>query len=119
MSAEITFGQVVKTRRNEIGLTQKELASSVGCATVTLRKIEYDDLRPSVLIVKGLAMALNILMEKRKDFVRLALSHVFRSLSQRPPPRRGSKKSVLKYFEVGAPFEVTRLANASAMAGMV
>ena len=63
MGAEITFGQVVKTRRKELGLTQKELAHRVGCASVTLRKIEYNDLRPSVQIAEALATALNILLE--------------------------------------------------------
>ncbi len=72
MSAEQSFGQVVKTRRRELGLTQDELARRVGCAPVTLRKIEYDDLRPSVQIAERLAMALNIPLEERAAFVRLA-----------------------------------------------
>jgi WD40 repeat protein/transcriptional regulator with XRE-family HTH domain len=72
MGEEITFGQVVKTRRKELGLTQKELAHRARCATVTLRKIEYNDLRPSVLIAEGLATALNILLEKRAAFVYMA-----------------------------------------------
>ena len=72
MNTEVTFGQVVKTRRREIGLTQEELARRVGCASVTLRKIEYDDLRPSVQIAERLAMALNIPLEERAAFIRLA-----------------------------------------------
>jgi WD40 repeat protein/transcriptional regulator with XRE-family HTH domain len=72
MGAEITFGLVVKTRRKELGLTQKELAHRARCATVTLRKIEYNDLRPSVLIAEGLATALNILLEKQATFVYMA-----------------------------------------------
>ncbi len=67
-----TFGQRVKERRRELGLTQDELARRVGCAPVTLRKIEYDDLRPSVQISERLAMALNIPLEERAAFVRLA-----------------------------------------------
>ena len=57
MTVEVTFGQVVKTHRRELGLTQEELARRVGCAPVTLRKIEYDDLRPSVQIAAGLISA--------------------------------------------------------------
>jgi len=72
MSTEETFGQRVKDRRRELGLTQDELARRVGCAPVTLRKIEYDDLRPSVQIAERLAMALNIPLEERAAFVRLA-----------------------------------------------
>ncbi len=58
--AELSFGQLVKTHRRDRDLTQDELARRVGCAPVTLRKIEYDDLRPSVQIAERLAMALNI-----------------------------------------------------------
>src|SRR4026207_2101593 len=72
MNAELTFGQLVKARRRELGLTQDELARRVGCAPVTLRKIEYDDLRPSVQIAERLAMALNIPLEERAAFVRVA-----------------------------------------------
>lgn len=72
MSTEQSFGQLVKTRRRELGLTQDELARRVGCAPVTLRNIEYDDLRPSVQIAERLAMALNIALEERAAFVRLA-----------------------------------------------
>jgi len=43
LNADVTFGQVIKTHRREMGLTQEELARRVGCASVTLRKIEYDD----------------------------------------------------------------------------
>ena len=72
MSSIESFGQLVKARRRELGLTQDELAHRVGCAPVTLRKIEYDDLRPSVQIAERLAMALNIPLEERAAFVRLA-----------------------------------------------
>ena len=72
MSTDDSFGRRVKARRRELGLTQDELAHRVGCAPVTLRKIEYDDLRPSVQIAERLAMALNLPLEERAAFVRLA-----------------------------------------------
>ena len=72
MSQSESFGQLVKARRRELGLTQDELAHRVGCAPITLRKIEHDDLRPSVQIAERLAMALNIPLEERAVFVRLA-----------------------------------------------
>src|SRR5512136_2502526 len=72
MAESESFGQRVKTLRRELGLTQDELARRVGCAPVTLRKIEYDDLRPSVQIAERLAMALNVTLEERAVFVRLA-----------------------------------------------
>ena len=40
MNIEQTFGELVKTRRRELGLTQDELARRIGCAPITLRKIE-------------------------------------------------------------------------------
>src|SRR5512143_3922774 len=70
--ASRSFGQLIKARRRELGLTQDELAHRVGCAPVTLRKIEYDDLRPSVQIAERLALALNVPLEERAAFVRLA-----------------------------------------------
>jgi WD40 repeat protein/serine/threonine protein kinase/DNA-binding XRE family transcriptional regulator len=67
-----SFGHLVKAGRRELGLTQDELAHRVGCAPITLRKIEHDDFRPSVQIAERLAMALNVPLEERAAFVRLA-----------------------------------------------
>ncbi|HNC08366.1 MAG TPA: helix-turn-helix domain-containing protein, partial [Anaerolineales bacterium] len=72
MSDQFSFGMIAKNRRRELGLTQDELARRVGCAPITIRKIEADDLRPSVQIAERLAMALNIPLEERSAFVRLA-----------------------------------------------
>ena len=72
MNRDITFGQIVKERRNSLGLTQAELARRVGCAVVTVRKIEYDALRPSVQIAERLAKALNIPEEEQYAFISLA-----------------------------------------------
>ena len=72
MLTELSFGQIAKNRRRELGLTQDELARRVGCAPITLRKIEADDLRPSVQIAERMAMALNIALEERAAFVKLA-----------------------------------------------
>lgn len=89
MNAGATFGQVVKTHRHKMGLTQEELARRVGCASVTLRKIEYDDLRPSVQIAERLAAALNIPLEERPVFVRLARAEraAVAESTPTPPPK--------------------------------
>lgn len=68
----LTFGQIVKERRMALGLTQAELARRVGCATVTVRKIEYDTLQPSVQIAERLAFSLNIPEAEQLGFVQLA-----------------------------------------------
>ena len=72
MSNDGSFGRRVRACRRDIGLTQEELAHRVGCAPITLRKIEHDDLRPSIQIAELLANALAIPLEERADFVRLA-----------------------------------------------
>ncbi len=72
MATEQSFGILAKNRRRELGLTQDELARRVGCAPITIRKIEADDLRPSVQIAERMAMALNIPLEDRAAFVKLA-----------------------------------------------
>ena len=87
MSIE-SFGQLIKDHRLALGLTQAELATRVGCATITPRKIEANSLRPSVQISERLAMALTIPMEERADFVRLArqMGHPAASPPSTPTP---------------------------------
>ncbi len=72
MNQGTSFGSFVRQRRREMDLTQEELARRVGCAAITLRKIEADDLRPSVQIAERLAMALAIPLDDRAEFVRRA-----------------------------------------------
>ena len=72
MGDRISFGRIVKERRNELGLTQAELGRRVGCAAITVRKIEADSLRPSVQIAEHLAVTLNVPDEEQFAFVRLA-----------------------------------------------
>ena len=72
MKQGMSFGNSVRQRRREMDLTQEELARRVGCAAITLRKIESDDLRPSVQIAERLAMALAIPLDERAEFVRRA-----------------------------------------------
>src|SRR5262245_34934511 len=72
MSPEPAFGRFVRERRRSLDLTQEELARRVGCAAITIRKIEANDLRPSVQIAERLAMALAISVDDRAEFVRRA-----------------------------------------------
>ncbi|HSL30089.1 MAG TPA: protein kinase [Anaerolineales bacterium] len=84
MNQSSSFGGFVRQRRRELDLTQDELARRVGCAAITLRKIEADDLRASVQIAERLAMALAIPLEERAEFVRWARS--VRPASSELPP---------------------------------
>src|ERR1044071_4529057 len=56
-SDSISFGDWVRQRRRILDLTQQELADQVGCARITVRRIESGALKPS----KELAQ---ILLEK-------------------------------------------------------
>ena len=84
MNQSASFGGFVRQRRREMDLTQEELARRVGCAAITLRKIEADDIRASVQIAERLAMALAIPLEERAEFVRWARS--VRPASSELPP---------------------------------
>ena len=72
MDQGTSFGQLVRIRRHALGLTQEELARRVGCAAITVRKIEADDLRPSQQIAERLALALGMPADDRDAFMHLA-----------------------------------------------
>ncbi len=74
MHHDPVFGDVVRERRQIRDLTQSELARRTGCATITIRKIESNSIRPSVQIAERVAMALKIPMEDRGKFIALARS---------------------------------------------
>src|SRR5512147_2271230 len=72
MHQEPSFGDIVKEQRRLRDLTQAELGRRVGCAVITIRRIEAGTLRPSQQIAERLAMALSIPLEDRAIFIRLA-----------------------------------------------
>jgi transcriptional regulator with XRE-family HTH domain len=80
------FGRTVRERRRALDLTQEELARRVGCAAVTLRKIEAGDLRPSEQIAERLATALAVPIDEREGFVRAARGVAQPALPNRSPP---------------------------------
>ncbi|MDX1615106.1 MAG: protein kinase [Candidatus Promineifilaceae bacterium] len=86
---ETSFGQVVRERRDLLGLTQAELARRSGCATITVRKIEADDIRPSVQIAQRLAEALGVPQAEQRAFVRLARMEKPVTPIPEPPPELG------------------------------
>jgi predicted ATPase/transcriptional regulator with XRE-family HTH domain len=53
-----SFGYWVRRRRKALDLTQEDLAQRVGCAAITLRKIEADERRPSSQLAERLAYCL-------------------------------------------------------------
>jgi len=69
---EVSFGHWIRRRRKSLDLTQKQLAEQVGCATATIIKIEADERRPSREIARLLADHLEIPVEERVEFMRVA-----------------------------------------------
>lgn len=65
----ITFGSWLKERRRELHYTQSSLGSLVGCAAVTIRKIEADELRPSRQVAERIAAQLNVPADERLTFI--------------------------------------------------
>ena len=55
MDLPTSFGYWVRRRRKALDLTQAELAARLGCAEVTIRKVEADERRPSEQIARRLA----------------------------------------------------------------
>ena len=72
MNDEVSFGHWVRRRRKALDLTQKQLAERVGCATATIIKIEADERRPSRETAQLLAERLEIPLEERTQFIRVA-----------------------------------------------
>src|SRR3712207_4877872 len=67
-----SFAQVLKQRRKALDLTQEELAARVGCATVTIQRIEQGTRRPSRQIVQRLGDIFDLADDERERFTRLA-----------------------------------------------
>jgi predicted ATPase/transcriptional regulator with XRE-family HTH domain len=79
-----SFGYWVRRRRKALDLTQDDLAQCVGCATVTIRKIEIDARRPSSQIAERLAACLDIPPAERDAFLQAARAE--RPTDQLPAP---------------------------------
>jgi len=69
---EVSFREWLKRQRNARGLTQEQLARQLGCATITLRKIESEERRPSAQIVERLAEVFSISPNEQTAFMRFA-----------------------------------------------
>jgi predicted ATPase/transcriptional regulator with XRE-family HTH domain len=70
--AEVSFGEWLKRRRKAAGLTQEQLAGQLNCSTITLRKIEAEERRPSSQIVERLSELFEISSNEQPAFLRFA-----------------------------------------------
>lgn len=80
MDSIYSFGDWIRRRRKSLDLTQACLASQVGCALVTIKKIEQGERRPSRQMAERLADCLSIQNSERPAFIQAARS-------QLPPDR--------------------------------
>lgn len=72
MTELASFGEWLKRQRMGRGLTQEQLASQIGCAAITLRKIEAEERRPSAEIVNQLVKILEIPQNEKDNFLKFA-----------------------------------------------
>lgn len=72
MESPATFGQWVRARRSSLRLTQGELARTIFCSEITIRKIESDERRPSPEIARGLADQLQLPADLLPRFLKVA-----------------------------------------------
>lgn len=75
METTNSFGYWVRRRRKALDLTQEELAQQVGCAVVSLRKIEADERRPSPQMAQRLAQCLALPPDDYARFLATALGN--------------------------------------------
>ena len=76
MAEDQSFGQWLRGRRRELDLTQVSLGGEIGCAEVTIRKIEANLLRPSRQMAKLLVEKLGIPPENRERYIHFARSGI-------------------------------------------
>src|SRR5215475_2938677 len=72
MTTPLSFGQWLKSRRKTLDLTREDLAQRIGCAVVTLKKIEADERRPSRQMAELLAQHLHIPPDEQSIFIAFA-----------------------------------------------
>ncbi|HEY5984701.1 MAG TPA: tetratricopeptide repeat protein [Anaerolineales bacterium] len=72
MAETDTLGSWVRRQRRALDLTQEELARRIGCARITIRKIEAEQLRPSKQMAQLLADHLAVPAAEHESFLRFA-----------------------------------------------
>src|SRR6185436_16855313 len=79
MPESISFGAWVRQQRRALDLTQKAFANRVGCAEITVRRMEADEYKPSNELALVLFEKLGVPEPERAQWVRFA-----RGLAEHP-----------------------------------
>src|SRR5262245_48211724 len=90
MAELYSFGEWLRLRRSALLLGREELARQVGCAEVTLRKIEADERTPSLAIAERRADLLELAGDERTLFIQAARGLVGADRLPPPIPRGGA-----------------------------
>ena len=85
----ISFGTWLRQKRRALDLTQKAFADQIGCAEITVRRMEADEYKPSNALALVLFEKLGIHEAERTQWVRFArgLAEYPNHLSTSSPPR--------------------------------
>src|SRR5918993_2367331 len=88
MPEPTSFGTWLRQKRRALDLTQKAFADQVGCAEITVRRMEADEYKPSNELALVLFEKLGIPEPERTQWVRFA-----RGLAEHPKPHSISSPS--------------------------
>ena len=83
------FNKWLKRRRQELDLTQEQLAKRASCSVFAIRKIEVGERRPSRQLAELLAKSLEIPSEDQTTFIQVARGEL--SAERLPSPARDSR----------------------------
>src|SRR6266540_5357593 len=72
MPESISFGTWLRQQRRALDLTQKAFADRVGCAEITVRRMEADEYKPSNELALVLFEKLGVPEPERTQWVRFA-----------------------------------------------
>jgi predicted ATPase/transcriptional regulator with XRE-family HTH domain/Tfp pilus assembly protein PilF len=102
VDTDISFGAWVRRRRRALDLTQDALARRVGCARITIQKIEAGERRPSREFAALLAERLAVPQDQRDAFFRAARSELA-TLQLDDPTRPATNDDALGPRSPGTP----------------
>ena len=102
MGHMIGFGKIIKSQRESLGLTQKDLGSSVGCSDGYIAHIESEAKVPSLEICMALAQIFDLPSQKEEALLK-AVENARAERSQSRIRARGAavRRALLKHGQQG------------------